>query len=495
MSNQSDLKLLYVADSWSTFQYPEYRKPDGVRNEFQRDRDRILYCSAFRRLAGKTQVFASGLHDHIRTRLTHTIEVSQIARTITRELHLNEDLSEAIALGHDLGHTPFGHVGENVLKYITSKCDSLGKKIEEGIISSGYQGFKHNLQSLRVVSDLERQYDEHNGLNLTSFVRWGIYSHSKIHWKPKCNMEESCIFHEERKCKFKKIDRFPLDFYNDVVEKLHKPMMSVEARIVAMADEISQRHHDLEDGIYAGLMTHDEALSIVEALITKTKLISYDKSMKKLRKDLKHVSKVRFTSILARIMVDCLIRELIDSTKPKLEKLITDESILSVEDYKRWLTETNARHISQKIDKAVDYGDEFAKAEAKLQKTLKNRILKSFVVERMDGKAKFILRQIWKAYLTNPQQLSDRVILRLIQHVNIPPFRNVSRLTKTTISEKVGRAREALDSIRSNPDYYKELKRALVRELCDFISGMTDEMAMEEHRRLYSSHENVAELR
>ena len=135
-----------------------WEEPCSIRTDFQRDRDRIIYSNAFRRLKHKTQVFIAPLGDHYVTRLTHTLEVSQIARTISRALNLNEDLTEAIALGHDLGHTPFGHVGEQVLNELFPR------------------GFKHNEQSLRVVDLLEK---DGQGLNLTWEVRDGILNHSK----------------------------------------------------------------------------------------------------------------------------------------------------------------------------------------------------------------------------------------------------------------------------------------------------------------------------
>ena len=136
--------------------------PDGVRNEFQRDRDRIIHAKAFRRLMHKTQVFISPDGDHFRTRLTHTLEMMQVSRTVARSLGLNEDLTEAIALGHDLGHTPFGHTGEEALSYVLA---SLGHE----------RGFRHNEHSLRVVDVLEK---ERRGLNLTHEVRDGILNHT-----------------------------------------------------------------------------------------------------------------------------------------------------------------------------------------------------------------------------------------------------------------------------------------------------------------------------
>jgi len=151
------------------------------RNEFQRDRDRILYSKEFRRLSGKTQVFLSTSNDHVRTRLTHTLEVSQISRVTANYLNLDPALAEAIALAHDVGHTPFGHVGEKTLSFIMSNCDQLA--IFQNSMESKDKGFKHNLQSLRVTCDLEQLYGK-KGLNLTNFTLWGIQHHTKNTWGP-----------------------------------------------------------------------------------------------------------------------------------------------------------------------------------------------------------------------------------------------------------------------------------------------------------------------
>jgi dGTPase len=176
-----------------------------MRTEFQRDRDRIIHCKSFRRLKHKTQVFIAPEGDHFRTRLTHTLEVSQIARTIAKALNLNEDLTEAIALGHDLGHTPFGHMGEKVL-------DGLSK-----------QGFRHYEQSLRVVRDLE--YNG-NGLNLTREVMEGIARHSK-------GMGD--IIPDDR-------SRIP---------------ESLEGQIVRISDIIAYVNHDIDDALRAAIITRD----------------------------------------------------------------------------------------------------------------------------------------------------------------------------------------------------------------------------------------------
>lgn len=190
------------------------------RSEFQRDRDRIVHCTAFRRLEYKTQVFVNHEGDLFRTRLTHTIEVAQIARSCARTLGLNEDLTEAIALAHDLGHTPFGHAGQ----------DTLNACMQD------YGGFEHNLQSLRVVDVLECRYAEFDGLNLCFETREGILKH--------CALRDASALGEVG-------ERFVLGL-----------QPSLEAQLTNLADEIAYNNHDVDDGLRAGIITLDELLGI-----------------------------------------------------------------------------------------------------------------------------------------------------------------------------------------------------------------------------------------
>jgi dGTPase len=185
----------------------------GSRSEFQRDRDRIIHSTAFRRLEYKTQVFLNHEGDLFRTRLTHSIEVAQIGRTLARSLRLNEDLVEATALAHDLGHTPFGHVGQDVL----NDC------------MKDYGGFEHNLQSLRVVDHLEEHYGAFDGLNLTFETREGILKH--------CSLTNARQLGELGQ-------RF-----------IDRTQPSLEAQLTNLADEIAYNNHDIDDGLRSGLLT------------------------------------------------------------------------------------------------------------------------------------------------------------------------------------------------------------------------------------------------
>ncbi|MBC3870471.1 deoxyguanosinetriphosphate triphosphohydrolase [Undibacterium oligocarboniphilum] len=190
------------------------------RSEFQRDRDRIIHCSAFRRLEYKTQVFLNHEGDLFRTRLTHSLEVAQIGRSIARNLRLNEDLVEAIALAHDLGHTPFGHAGQDAL----NAC------------MQPYGGFEHNLQSLRVVDHLEERYAAFDGLNLCFETREGILKH--------CSQENARQL-------------------GDVGQRfIHKTQPTLEAQLTNLADEIAYNNHDIDDGLRSGLITEQQIMEV-----------------------------------------------------------------------------------------------------------------------------------------------------------------------------------------------------------------------------------------
>jgi dGTPase len=196
--------------------YPEEFKDD--RPAFERDRDRIIHCAAFRRLEYKTQVFVNHEGDYYRTRLTHSLEVAQIARGISRKLRLNEELTEAIALAHDLGHTPFGHAGEDALN----------------VLMADYGGFEHNLQSLRVVEVLEERYPLFTGLNLTFETREGLAKHSSYHDSPAVDLSE--------------------------YEMGLTP--TLEAQIINVSDEIAYNNHDIDDGLESNLIQRDELMEV-----------------------------------------------------------------------------------------------------------------------------------------------------------------------------------------------------------------------------------------
>ncbi len=238
------------------------------RSEYQRDRDRIVHSAAFRRLEYKTQVFVNHEGDMFRTRLTHSIEVAQIGRSIARALQLNEDLTEAIALAHDLGHTPFGHAGQDIL----NEC------------MRDYGGFEHNLQSLWVVDELEEKYADFQGLNLTFETREGILKH--------CNLDKARQLGEVGQ-------RFLL-----------KTQPGLEAQLANLADEIAYNNHDVDDGLRAGLISVEQLCEI------KLFRRQYD-VVKEFYPD---ISGKRMVHEIIRRMINDQVADLINNTKQNLSK-------------------------------------------------------------------------------------------------------------------------------------------------------------------------------
>ena len=263
-------------------EYLENKSP--LRNDFQRDRDRIIHSSAFRRLMYKTQVFVNHEGDMFRTRLTHSLEVSQISRGVARSLELNEDLSETVALAHDLGHTPFGHAGQDVL----NKC------------MKSYGGFEHNYQSLRVVDKLEKRYMNFRGLNLTFESREGILKH--------CSKKNASSLGKVG-------ERF-----------LNKTQSSLEAQIVDIADSIAYNIHDLEDGYRSGILT-----------ISKLKQLDFfAKNYGNLRNDLKSNEideKVCVYETLRRMMF-ILINDVTNNSR----KLLNQSNIKTIDEVRNHKT-------------------------------------------------------------------------------------------------------------------------------------------------------------
>ena len=248
-----------------------YKIDKDFRNPYARDRDRIIHCGSFRKLEYKTQVFLNQEGDFFRTRLTHSIEVSQIARSITSNLGLNESLAEAIALAHDLGHTPFGHVG--------------GDTLDECLKADGFtNGFEHNFQSFRVVSSLEKRYKDFNGLNLTFATLEGVLKHS----------------YPYRKSFLPKIidEQFDLDKHP-----------SIEAMVVDRADEIAYMSHDIDDGVNSGLISFDDLKEseLILEVLQKVKDEGIDE-------DEDEMFRYRFSSHL----INHLVYSLLDYSKDKI---------------------------------------------------------------------------------------------------------------------------------------------------------------------------------
>ncbi len=323
--------------------------PGDARTDYARDRDRIIHSRAFRRLKHKTQVFIPYEGDHFRTRLTHTIEVAQIARSVARALGLNEDLTEAIALGHDLGHTPFGHSGEYV----------LDRLLRESHPEAG--GFKHNYQSVRVVDRLEKRYDE-PGLNLTHDVREGMLKHTA--WP--------------------KDFPFPLDFGEGL---RFGSGGTLEAQAVNWSDEIAQQTHDLEDGLPLTEEAAIEELAIAR-LVRSARGYGNDAASRR--------------ASLIRGMIATLSADLLEGSRARIERWLGATGIASTDAF-------YARRDALPGD-LVGFTDEGHRLYTELREFVYRHIIHSFPVSRHDGHARRVLAGIFSAYRDNPRLLPDDVL-------------------------------------------------------------------------------------
>ncbi len=247
------------------------------RTHYQRDRDRIIHSRAFRRLEYKTQVFLNGTGDHLRTRLTHTIEVAAISRNVARALRLNEDLAEAIALAHDLGHSPFGHTGEQVL-------DRLMKR---------HGGFEHNCQSLRIVEQLEQKYPAFPGLNLSWEVREGLAKHHTSYDHPSQRRGFPA-----RRC-------------------------SLEAQVANVADEIAYHSHDLDDGLDAGLLNEDDLRRQVRL---------WSRAARQVKREFGLLPDECRRYFIIRCLIDAAVHDVVESS----ERRLSVYDVATAEDARRW---------------------------------------------------------------------------------------------------------------------------------------------------------------
>ncbi|RKY83949.1 deoxyguanosinetriphosphate triphosphohydrolase [candidate division KSB1 bacterium] len=330
---------------------------DEFRTPFQRDRDRILHSKAFRRLKHKRQVFFTDYGDHYRTRLTHTLEVSQLSRTVSRILGLNEDLIEAIALGHDLGHTPFGHIGEEILNAVLTGKDNLNNVINTGNIG----GFKHNYQSLRVVDYLERRYD-FKGLNLTSFVREGILKHT--------DLKKGSIFYPE--------------FNEGGLYMEYEFSVTIEGQVVAICDEIAQRTHDLEDGIRSGFIDlgNVRELALIKRVEKQCNLPEFNKKNKEI-----------YRNTLIRKLISLLIKD------------ISEETIKNINKY---YDKTSSGGLVFK--QLVMFSPQIDREQKELDVFIDKEIINNSAINKADAKSEHIIRNLLISYLKKPLLLEDVVI-------------------------------------------------------------------------------------
>jgi len=330
MSNMPSLKS-YAASVANSRGRRFKEDAPNYRSEFQRDRDRIIHSAAFRRLEYKTQVFVNHEGDMFRTRLTHSIEVAQIGRSIARVLGLNEDLTESISLAHDLGHTPFGHAGQDAL----NQC------------MKNHGGFEHNLQSLRVVDELEEHYADFSGLNLTFETREGILKH----------------------CSQKRAQEL-----GDIGERfLCGAQPSLEAQLVNLADGIAYNNHDVDDGLRSGLVSIEQLSEIpLFAEPYQIVLSAY-----------KNLSPRRVTHEVVRRMINAQVVDLIETSTARIVA-IAPETIQDIRDAEASL---------------IGFSEKMAAQNQALKQFLRHNLYQHYKVRRMSAKADRIIAALFKAFM------------------------------------------------------------------------------------------------
>lgn len=388
------------------------------RNEFSRDRDRILFSKAFRRLQHKGQVYSFEEGDHFRTRLTHTLEVTQIARTLSNSLEVDVDLTEAIALGHDIGHTPFGHQGERTLDEIM-RGSYFSERNKIGGTSFDYGGFKHNYNSVRILADVEKRDENIDGLNLTWQVLEGIFKHTRI----RRNEQE---FPEG----FENWDIRRFANNSKLINNLHIDKnfsVSIEGQVVAIADEIAQRQHDLDDGLRdqsLGLKVDDLYDNIIE--ITSDLLLIYDETTNKIPHRQCPTKCVENIRMLNATLSSKIKSEDVQYKSNCLQKYITKYFLKDVSDTTKYNVESfnkrdyeifnKERIINKKVVCFSEIGEDLNK---KIENIIRNRIINSYKVNRFDGKSKYIVKQLFKAYYENPLQMHEDVLKKIENAIKI----------------------------------------------------------------------------
>jgi dGTPase len=352
----------------------------AYRGEYQRDRDRILHTAAFRRLVYKTQVFVNHEGDHYRTRLTHSLEVAQIARTVARALALNEDLAEAISLAHDLGHTAFGHAGQ----------DALNACMRE------HGGFEHNLQSLRVVDQLEQRYAGFDGLNLTFETREGILKHCAV-------------------ANARQLGELGQRF-------IDRTQPGLEAQIANIADEIAYNNHDVDDGLRAGLIELDQ-LEAVPFFAERAASI---------RARHPGLAEPRLSREIIRSMIDLLVTDLVRTSAAQ----IAAAAPASIDAVRR------------QSSALISLSPDVAEGQLALKQFLRRELYAHPHVKQMTERAQATIRRLFAAYSSD---------------VDLMPDEHATRARKANVS--------------GGPT-------AAARIIADYIAGMTDRFALEQHDAL-----------
>ncbi|WP_158568153.1 MULTISPECIES: deoxyguanosinetriphosphate triphosphohydrolase family protein [Coprobacillaceae] len=441
---------------------------DKRKTNFQNDRESIVSCMSFRRLVDKTQVFTTKKGDYYRTRMTHTLEVNQIAKAIAYALDLNLDLTEAIAVAHDLGHTPFGHQGERTLDRILCGKIDVGIPATQNMFKNRwFGGFKHNYQSAKILTKIEEKSVKYPGLNVCAQVVEGVLKHTKL----KSNININDFVSKEY------IDKI---FIDDPI------CSSLEGQVVAIADEIAQRGHDVDDALTSGVMTINE-------LKDRLKINKCNDLLHKITKECQLIEK------------SCLI---VDKNKLKISKIVSiivnyftqhviDSSLEN-------LSQNDSELYSQKLP-AIRFSDDDEKINKYLEKVVQKKVICNTTVASADYNASVIITKLFSCYYNNPRLLHEgtqrKIFLEMLRHENVGVSNSavflgdgdidlindeIEIITKQEINEKIidRYLNDCNENLNENDVIVYEKRRILIRSITDYIAGMTDGYALNEYEKL-----------
>jgi len=420
--------------------------------------DRIAINKAYHRLAGKTQIFSANSHDHVQNRLTHTLTVANISRFIARVLGLDELHSEVIALCHDIGHTPFGHAGERFINRVMNGCGGIVNKesISNSEASLGF-GFKHNLQSAHLCTKLEDVFDGKNRANhnySTARILYGVISHSSVTW-------DNCLSINNH-TNGEKCHGCSLSFYNSIKKVIRADNYIVEAEVVAMADEIAQRQHDILDAYYMKLMSFREIKELIKPIVEKASTSvrrSYDRC-----KEGEHKAILELSRCLAGAYIENVVETSMENLRA-LKGTTIQNNIAEL----RNANPIKMTHELTRIDENI------------VKATLKTTVLNSHHVQRLDGVAEYVIRKLYQAYLENPMQLYDPTIITILKRYK--ELIGEEDTYKYDIKKSIGEARrDLMEFHKKRNDGFIAI---LLRGITDHIAGMTDAFAIKEYRQLY----------
>lgn len=450
ISHDNQLDPLAQKNEYCKRQYDLKVPTSDGRGEYQRDFDRIIYSKSYRRLVDKTQVFSSSKGDHYRTRMTHTMIVCQIARSICNALNANQSLTEAIAIGHDLGHTPFGHIGERTLNEII-----LEKEPNVG-------GFKHNYQGIRVVSKLEKTYYEIDGLDLSYQVIEGIFKHTS----QKDYIDINAFVNDQSLKVYLHLD--------------YKFSVTLEGQIVAIADEIAQRSHDIDDAFSSKLLSFKDFLAYLRLskfvdLAREIEVITqrHNEFKDKIVMDNNELFAIQISSAIVKYFINDVV----------------DTSRIKISEYKdEFIDDFSKEHcLTQKV---IDFSEDGSIICKYLEKMLNNKVLNSTEVSVSDQNASNIIKSLFKAYYKNPRLLhkgtKEKIYNDFMRIKNSTgQINNIIDLVNSStyaIKDEFKRIKEHSD------DEYLEKHKILVRNICDYIAGMTDSYAVAEYNKICKSY-------